>query len=658
MSSSIYTQLLGPLRQFRLLTLNSSPTGPTDPDAAPLVGTLETFAMDNPSPFQPSYAALSYAWGDSTPTASIALSASPSSPQYHVSLSSNINFFLISLRRYTRLRLGAAEDNRPPPELVTLVLWVDAICIDQANEEEQCSQIPLMGTIFGKADQVIGYVGLASSESIRLAFDLLHRLVGIERRKESVAGSEREGIEWSDQKWSKDRMEAAIRADVTPNKASKPTLVWKQWRAFMQLLASTWFSRVWVMQEVALGQDVKILCGEHLWQWEWLEMLVMGITKTNAMDLLITIAGMKDELLGDEVVNQCKRGGLQVLNMAMIRNGRAKGVRSGMLELLGWSRHAAVKDDRDRLRGLMSLATDWDSVDTDSKSSVEEVYATFARSIVRKEKFLTLLYFAGLSRTAHWLPSWVPDWRVERTIDLLAAVINKINNESYYRATSGSEAEWNVTSNTTILVKGYSIDKIVSTGLPFSQVNLATVQQKSPLAKIIGLRDWLLDCTTRANAKIDFQSLSGREEACWRTLIANKTAMDETPPPDMEQKYARCQEYWQRVVSQWQGSEEQLAENWALLASINNDDAAFYAALVSAAAGRRFCVTECGSMGLVPEEAAPGDVVCLLLGGAVPFILRRSNQCWTLIGEAYTHGMMDGEAVPADRHDLENFILH
>ena len=408
---------------------------------------------------------------------------------------------------------------------------------------------PAHGHHIWKAEQVIGYVGPASSESMKLAIDLLYRLIGAERREESVAGSEAYFIGGTNQFWVNYCVEAAIRADVTPSKADKPVLAWKQWRSFMQLLASTWFGRVWVMQEVALEQDVRVLCGEYLWQWEWLEMLMMAIARTNAIDLLITIAGMKNELLGDEIVNQCKRGGIQVLNMAMMRNRRAKGLRSCMLKLLGWSRHAAVKDDRDRLRGLMSLATDWDSVDTDSQSSVEEVYFNFARYIVRQEKFLTLLSFASLSSTTRGLPSWVPDWTVERTTNPLASFTHQVNDEPYYRATSESEAEWHVASDKTILVKGYSVGIVVSTGLPFSEVNLATVQQKSPLAKIIDLQNWLRDCKTRANANIDPRNLPGRAEACWRTLITNKTVIGETPPPDMQQKHARCHEYWQRVVS-------------------------------------------------------------------------------------------------------------
>jgi hypothetical protein len=54
-------------------------------------------------------------------------------------------------------------------------------------------------------------------------------------------------------------------------------------------------------------------------------------------------------------------------------------------------------------------------------------------------------------------------------------------------------------------------------------------------------------------------------------------------------------------------------------------------------------------IGLVPTRSQVGDTVCILLGGSVPFVLRKHNdsaeECWELIGESYVEGQMDGEAV-------------
>ncbi len=41
----------------------------------------------------------------------------------------------------------------------------------------------------------------------------------------------------------------------------------------------------------------------------------------------------------------------------------------------------------------------------------------------------------------------------------------------------------------------------------------------------------------------------------------------------------------------------------------------------------------------------PGDQVWVVKGGNIPLILRPKNKRFMLIGEAYVHGIMRGEAV-------------
>jgi hypothetical protein len=47
-----------------------------------------------------------------------------------------------------------------------------------------------------------------------------------------------------------------------------------------------------------------------------------------------------------------------------------------------------------------------------------------------------------------------------------------------------------------------------------------------------------------------------------------------------------------------------------------------------------------------------GDVVCVLFGGTVPFVLRRSGDDFRLHGEAYVYGVMNGEVI--DQLDAGN----
>jgi hypothetical protein len=43
-----------------------------------------------------------------------------------------------------------------------------------------------------------------------------------------------------------------------------------------------------------------------------------------------------------------------------------------------------------------------------------------------------------------------------------------------------------------------------------------------------------------------------------------------------------------------------------------------------------------------------GDVIAVLLGGTVPFLLREDGHNYRLIGDCYVHGIMDGELFTLD----------
>jgi hypothetical protein len=72
---------------------------------------------------------------------------------------------------------------------------------------------------------------------------------------------------------------------------------------------------------------------------------------------------------------------------------------------------------------------------------------------------------------------------------------------------------------------------------------------------------------------------------------------------------------------------------------------------------RRLFVTKKGYLGIGPRDVEQGDLVCVLRGAQVPFVLREQlsarrvrSTFWKrekihceLVGECYVHGIMDGE---------------
>jgi hypothetical protein len=66
---------------------------------------------------------------------------------------------------------------------------------------------------------------------------------------------------------------------------------------------------------------------------------------------------------------------------------------------------------------------------------------------------------------------------------------------------------------------------------------------------------------------------------------------------------------------------------------------------------RVFGITQKGRMGIFPEGAAKGDVVCVIMGARTPFEIRpEAGGTFRFVGEAYVHGLMHGEVF-----DLPNF---
>jgi hypothetical protein len=75
------------------------------------------------------------------------------------------------------------------------------------------------------------------------------------------------------------------------------------------------------------------------------------------------------------------------------------------------------------------------------------------------------------------------------------------------------------------------------------------------------------------------------------------------------------------------------------------------------AVGRQVFVTSESSIGLGPISMQANDIVVVLRGGVLPFILRKVSRFYQLIGPAYVHDIMDGEAVETSKAKNEPEIL-
>lgn len=167
---------------------------------------------------QEEYEALSYSWGDPLDDKSPTIGLLQNNKSKQLKITKN----LASALRYLR----------DPVE--TKVFWVDAISIDQKNKNEKSHQIPMMGKIYSEATNVCIWLGEetdtsgAALEHIKSVLDLklLDRLV-----------SENHTADWA---------------------------------ALSALMRRDWFSRRWVVQEIAFAQKAWVHCGDQRIPWSHL----------------------------------------------------------------------------------------------------------------------------------------------------------------------------------------------------------------------------------------------------------------------------------------------------------------------------------------------------------------------------------------------------
>ncbi|KAH7091665.1 heterokaryon incompatibility protein-domain-containing protein [Paraphoma chrysanthemicola] len=86
------------------------------------------------------------------------------------------------------------------------------------------------------------------------------------------------------------------------------------------------------------------------------------------------------------------------------------------------------------------------------------------------------------------------------------------------------------------------------------------------------------------------------------------------------------------------------------------DFLAYYLSTMTDGYRSRLILTHRGYIGLAPSTIKPGDAVYIFFGSRVPHVLRRRDAGqpgYTLVGDAFIYGAMDGELVSSDREQVD-----
>lgn len=183
------------------------------------------------------YEALSYTWADT-----LAEGDNPVEPPKPNNIFIDGLRFPVTSNLYMALKhLRLRDSDR--------ILWVDAICIDQDKNEEKNHQVGQMSTVYSSAQSVIIWLG-PGSPAISWLFYASTTLHQHAVRRCPVKGQT-----------SLERWKAVWRSLDQLSEGNARLVTEQSYNALKTVLLRPWFSRAWVIQEVALAKRATVVCG-------------------------------------------------------------------------------------------------------------------------------------------------------------------------------------------------------------------------------------------------------------------------------------------------------------------------------------------------------------------------------------------------------------
>jgi hypothetical protein len=114
------------------------------------------------------------------------------------------------------------------------ILWTDAVCINQMNMVERNEQVPKMNKVYGQAERVCIWIGDSYENSDQALEFIQSKVLSL----------------WQFDKLCENLKEAS------------------NWAALINIMKRPWFSRRWVVQEIALAKRATLYCGNRSIDWK------------------------------------------------------------------------------------------------------------------------------------------------------------------------------------------------------------------------------------------------------------------------------------------------------------------------------------------------------------------------------------------------------
>ena len=266
-------------------------------------------------------------------------------------------------------------------------------------------------------------------------------------------------------------------------------------------------------------------------------------------------------------------------------------------------------DPRDKIYALLGASTDRlaKAITPDYSQPTVSIYMNFVQTWLDVYQNLNVLKYCHGPMLG--FPGWVPDF------DNMRMSIGNSCLQSLYAAHGSSIAEYKRSKghnrSDLLLLQGFTADYVN---------NIGDIMYEDSTSHDEVLPQW------RSLAALTAQSAT----AFWTTLTMELSQYSEKMTADEMQIFFQDLENCNNF--------EDPATKWP--------NEAFEECIWRGSWRRRFFTTREGRIGLTNADLQINDEVCVLFGGQAPFVLRSVDHGeHMLCGEAYVHGIMDGEAM-------------
>lgn len=683
--------------EVRLFTISTSPSSGS---ADTVEVNLTTTSISN----LPEFKSLSYHWGH------------PKS-EAHSPCTILVNGKSLDITQSLYIALCGLRESHE-----NLPLWADQVCINQIDPKEKGEQLRHMATIYGHSTSTIAWLG-GENASSAAAMDRLGEL-GREAHELGITGITAEQYRHLHDSLNNNggNMLGVRVREWIGNQGDMLDMI--GFDAMCNLFKLTYFIRGWIREEIALPTSLVFRWGSSHVDGDRfcdaVNLLILyyhhhtGMLRFSATPQAHDMVGTLDEKIASlsGIIHQSAAVRRQYQLDSSVR-------RFNMAHILRKCCYLDFEKAKDRVYGVMGMANDREELNIpvryEASASWQDVYTETTMKIIQKVvesdepwsgiNFL-LLCGSNPPRIADsdpadnkGLPSWVPDLAQQNEFTL--ADITTLASAHPFNASRGlshpvTEEDQKSVHSSVLLCRVVVVDRIVARGSP----GHAPVKSK---AELEAEKEKLSSMSSQEKKRYEEEALEEQGRLAKTHLkralqsiatFAQKSAevviSDASTPTSSSKHPYRNKGRKTLLDAQWRVpilDHEYVSSPTALrratlyskegymallgmkvpggkgVIANGTEKAEHYEVQLDALGKRAPFLGEKGFVGVGPTAAREGDLVCVIQGGAFPFVLREKlssshsaaaspslsftvgqEPVYELVGEAYCDGIMDGEA--------------